>query len=261
MSVLILHGLGAHGAFPTIRLLAEALVSDNVKLAAHSFDYEGCGDSDGLPGFIENVDFVCADARYLAAKLHSPVFLLGSSLGGGLALLLCIETPQLWRGAVLFSPLVVIAEAAKPPQWAVTVLTALAFVAPKLALLGGSNSDASAQYGSSDMRDACELDDKRYRGRMRLGTAAALIALSEKLEASLGRMRLPFIAYHGTSDTIVDISSSRRLLQEAASVDKQLVEYDGAKHTLLAEPEARRGKMLASVSSWLAERSIVKEER
>lgn len=82
------------------------------------------------------------------------------------------------------------------------------------------------------MRDACEEDEKRYKGKMRLGTASALLELSSHLDERLGSVQIPFLALHGTDDKVVHVSSSRRLLKEAASEDAQLIEYEGARHTV-----------------------------
>lgn len=109
-TVLVLHGLGSHGAFPTIRLLAAALVS-SCCCSVLSLDFEGCGESDGLQGFISDTALITADVRaYAESNVSPPRFVLGSSLGGGLALRVALESPSLFCGAVLLSPLVVIAE-------------------------------------------------------------------------------------------------------------------------------------------------------
>ena len=257
LRVLVIHGLGSHGAFPTVRLLAEHLV-DTLACSVYSFDQEGSGDSDGLPGLIVDTDNSVADARaYIEQELAgtAPLFVLGSSLGGGLALRLACQSPTLFQGLVLFSPMVVIAEAARPPAWAIGALRLLCALAPFLALLGGSSGDGAAQYADEEIRAACESDPKRYTGKLRLGTASALLSLSEQLEGQLGSVIVPFLALHGTADTVVDVTSSRRLVAHSRSQDKRLVEFEGARHTLLAELPPRRAEVLLHVTEWLRERA------
>ena len=156
---------------------------------------------------------------------------------------------------MLLSPLIVIAEEAKPPAWALAALTVLSWLAPTLPVIGGSNSDSAAQYCDEEVRAACEADEKAYKGRMRLCTATAVLALSSRLESSLGDVRIPFLALHGSADRIVNVASSRRLLAEAASADKRLVEFEGARHTLLAEPPALRAEILDLIAGWLSKRA------
>lgn len=50
---------------------------------------------------------------------------------------------------------------------------------PWAALIGGSSSDPGAQYRDPEMRAACTdaSDERCYRGKMRIATAAALLQL------------------------------------------------------------------------------------
>jgi alpha-beta hydrolase superfamily lysophospholipase len=78
---------------------------------------------------------------------------------------------------------------------------------------------------------------------------------SATLEALLPRVRVPFLAVHGTADRVVDVASSRRLVAAAASEDKTLVEVPGALHSLLCELPPVRAAVLARVTDWLAPRA------
>jgi len=134
----------------------------------------------------------------------------------------------------------------------VGALRLLSCIAPTLALLGGSSSDSALQYASVDLRDACEEDEKRYKGKMRLGTASALLELSSHLDKRLGSVQIPFLALHGTDDKVVHVSSSRRLLKEAASEDAQLIEYEGARHTVRMQRSAHSFRSFATSNMHLS---------
>jgi len=79
------------------------------------------------------------------------------------------------------------------------------------------------------------------------------------LEASLPDIRLPFLSLHGTADTVVDIRSSRLLLERASSADKELREIQDALHSLLCEPPATRAEVLRHVTEWLEPRAAKAE--
>jgi alpha-beta hydrolase superfamily lysophospholipase len=66
---------------------------------------------------------------------------------------------------------------------------------------------------------------------------------------------LPFLAVHGTADTVVDIRSSRLLVERASSDDKRLREVPGALHSLLCEPPDVRADVLHYVTEWLEPRA------
>ena len=78
---------------------------------------------------------------------------------------------------------------------------------------------------------------------------------SAGLEADLAAVRLPFLAMHGTADTVVDISGSRLLHARSASSDKTLEEVPGALHSLLCELPPVREAVLRRVVAWVAERT------
>lgn len=129
----ILHGYGAHGAFPTVRILAEHLASRG--FTCRSLDFEGCGESEGLPGLINDYGDLVTDAlAFVEAQrvvTEKPAFILGTSAGGALALKCTTIAPAgTFAGCVLLSPMVVIAEAAKPGALAQRALRVLGELAP-----------------------------------------------------------------------------------------------------------------------------------
>ena len=88
-NVVIFHGLGGHGRFPSVSIAAELLVSHGHKVSA--VDFPGHGESPGLNGYIESADALIIDGINAAqAALREsytgcPLFLLGSSMGGAIA--------------------------------------------------------------------------------------------------------------------------------------------------------------------------------
>lgn len=126
----VLHGYAAHGAFPTVRLLAECLAERGHTV--RSLDFEGAGESDGLPGLITDYRDLVSDALAFVqshrqqAQSDVPAFILGTSMGGALALNCCLSAPKgTFAGCVVLSPLVVISEAARPSALATAALRLL----------------------------------------------------------------------------------------------------------------------------------------
>jgi acylglycerol lipase len=178
-AIFILHGYGAHGLFPTVRALGEHLAAHGY--VSRSLDFEGAGASDGLPGLIEDAAHLASDAlAFVAATVAdgTPAFLVGTSMGGGLALLAADGAADgLIAGCVLLAPLIVVSPEAVPSAPVVALLRALCAVVPWAPLVGGSSGDASAQYADPILREECVADAMAYKGRMRLATAAALLQL------------------------------------------------------------------------------------
>jgi len=241
-----------------VRLLAERLAQAGC--ACFALDFEGHGESEGVAALIHDTAHLTADtaafARSLIAAQPLPLFLAGTSMGGGLALRCSLEAAAgTYAGLLLLSPLISVAEDAKPSAFAIAALSALCVLAPQAALLGGSSADAGAQYADPEVRAACLADPLAYKGRMRLGTARALMALSSLLEGRLEEVATPFLVFHGTADTVVPVEGSRRLLAAAAASDKELRELAGGLHTLLGQPEPQRNALLEAAAAWVVART------
>ena len=66
---------------------------------------------------------------------------------------------------------------------------------------------------------------------------------------------MPFLALHGTADSVVDIQSSRLLVERARSEDKRLREVPNALHSLLCELPDVRADVLHYITKWLEPRA------
>ncbi len=96
-----------------LRYAETALLFTDAGFAVAGLDAQGFGRSDGLDGYIPNFDDLVSDAREFFGSLRSsqqykdlPHFLFSESMGGAIALLLSLQEPGEWAGAVLCAPMV-----------------------------------------------------------------------------------------------------------------------------------------------------------
>ena len=102
--------------------------------------------------------------------------LVGSSMGGAIALNVSRREPSIVAACVLVAPMLGIAPENLPPAWQQTLLRGLAWAFPSLQALPQSNqNDPSQQYRDPVRRRECELDTLKYAGWMRLGSARACL--------------------------------------------------------------------------------------
>ena len=87
------------------------------------------------------------------------------------------------------------------------------------------------------------------KGRMAYETLCAF----RRLQPRYPEFALPLLAMHGTADKITSLPAVRRLVNAAASKDKALVEWPGAFHELMHEPEKQQ--VLDKLTAWILERS------
>jgi acylglycerol lipase len=242
--LLISHGLGEHSS--RYGYVEDALVPDG--WAVYGLDHRGHGRSGGRRAHLVRYDDWLADLdtfRRLVVTRHPglPMFLLGHSMGGQIALAYALEHQQALRGLVLSAP--ALATNALP-RAAVPVLQAAAKVAPTLRPAG---IDVTKISKDPAVVDAYRADPLVHHGRPTLGLSSALYGQFAVLPERARALRLPVLIQHGTLDGLVDPSGSRLLEANVGSPDRTVRWYEGLWHEIYNEPE--RERPLSDLREWL----------
>ncbi|MDN5751222.1 MAG: lysophospholipase [Pseudonocardia sp.] len=243
--VLICHGLGEHsGRYGHVE---DALVPDG--WAVYGLDHRGHGRSGGRRAHLDRyadwlTDF---DAfRLLVVGRHPgvPVFLLGHSMGGQIALAYALDHGAGLRGLVLSAPALA---SNAIPKAAVPVLRTLAKVAPTLRPAG---IDVTKISKDPAVVAEYQADPLTHHGNPTLGLTSALFAQFDALPERARGLRLPLLLQHGTLDELTDPEGSRLLESTCGSPDVTVRWYEGLWHEIYNEPE--RAAPLADLREWLA---------
>jgi acylglycerol lipase len=243
--LLICHGLGEHSG--RYRSVVDALLPDG--WAVYGFDLRGHGRSIGRRAHLQDYRDWLADLdafRRLAAARHPgrPVYLLGHSMGGQIALAHALDRPAGLAGLVLSAPALA---SRAVPRAAVPVLGRLARLAPTLRPAGIDPTKIS--------KDAAVVADYRadplvHHGNPTVALSAAVIRQFDVLPERARELRLPVLLQHGLLDELTDPAGSRRLAAACGSPDLTVRWYEGLWHEIYHEPE-REGP-LADLRDWLA---------
>lgn len=242
--VILAHGLAEHsGRYGHV---AEHLVAHGY--AVYALDHRGHGRSQGRRAQVDRMDYVVDDMHRFAARVRldqpgKALFLLGHSMGGGIALAYALNYQDELSGIVLSSPAVLFEGVSPLQARAVRILSALAPGMPLLVL------DGTAVSRDPEVVRAYDGDPLNYRGKIPVRTVAELTRSAEQLQGKLGSLRLPVLLLHGTEDRLVDAKASRLVHDRASSPDKTLRLYEGLFHEVFNEPE--RDRVLADLSGWL----------
>ena len=241
-SVIALHGFGDFRlAFAEV---GPALARSGVLV--HAYDQRGFGDTDGRGrwhGWRRLVRDLKAVIGLLAPTDGTPLFLLGESMGGGVALVATARfRPEPVRGLILVEP-AVRRGARLRLIWNVAVGT-LALVAPGYSrrLIRGTHAaftPAARQRLAHDPRIVRVIRADAYNG---------LLSLADAASAGARRLRLPTLLLYGRADGIIPL----RLLERAARDLRPVVtalRYPDAPHLLLQTHGY--GGALADVCAWI----------
>lgn len=241
----IVHGYGEHcGRYDAF---ARWLNARGWGVAA--CDLRGHGGSPGRRGHIRRFSEYLADVAALHGFLReraagAPVFLLGHSLGGLVALRYAQEgTPGL-AGLILSAPF--LAMAMPVPRWKTTL-------SPLLSVVWPSFSTPSGLRGTMISRDreavaAYEADPLVHR----TATARWFSEVRQAQEKALAHARglsLPLLVLQGDADPIASVAATRQFFAAAASADKALQLYRGYLHEVLNEQGKER--VWEDAASWL----------
>jgi acylglycerol lipase len=220
--------------------------------AVYAIDHRGHGRSSGPRAYVDRLAHAAADLHELsdlARERHPgvPVFLLGHSMGGLVALDYACRYGSELKGLVLSAPLAVL-KVNPVMRW---VGRALAALAPRLPIY---KIDGTTVSRDPEVVRAYDSDPLNHRGPLPARTVGELAAMTRALPERLAALELPILTLYGTGDRLVDTGGSALVESCSSSSDCTVRSYDGLYHELLNEPE--RERVLADVADWLDARRV-----
>jgi alpha-beta hydrolase superfamily lysophospholipase len=249
--VVIVHGLGGHsGIFNNlVQFLCDRAI------AVYSFDLRGHGRSGGQRGYINNWNEFRQDLRIFLQSIVTgerdlPLFLLGQSLGGTIALDYALHYPDNLQGAILLSP------ALKVSISPIKSLLGQIFsrFIPRFTLDTGF--DLAAGSRDPEVVAAYPLDSLRHtKGTARLATE--FYQTVDWIEVNAVKLQVPLLILHGGADRVTMPQSSRRLFEIIPLTDKELREYPESYHEL--HNDLNYQEVFTDIENWLAKHRTVNE--
>lgn len=273
--IVLFHGFMAHARYPTVRYAAEFLSQQEYTVVAA--DLPGHGDSPGLRGYLPSADqvieFCIAVAQHaknqLAAAVPAtttdesastatvtptvPLFVMGSSLGGNLALHVArhLGSSVVDGGVILMAPM--LALNVSPLEQ--SLLRWLSYVLPTMPLIPSKASSDELQYRDAEKRKECENDPLVVKlNYLRPASALTCVELATKVQAEFAAVDVPLLLLVANEEHVVNNQGSFDLYEQAIANDKTLKRYD-ALHGLLCEPSPLVDEIKQDILNWLNERT------
>ncbi|XP_072454438.1 monoglyceride lipase isoform X5 [Notamacropus eugenii] len=277
--VFISHGAGEHcGRYDD---LAQMLTELDLLVFAH--DHVGHGQSEGERMIVSDFHVFVRDVFQhvdLMQKDHPglPIFLLGHSMGGAIAILTASERPSSFSGMVLISPLVVASpESATtfkeyrrlllvllksgspllvaifflPRVWWVLAAKVLNLVLPNLSL---GSIDSNVISRNKTEVDSYNSDPLICHTGLKVCFGIQLLNAVSRVERALPRLTLPILLLQGSADKLCDSKGAYVLMEAAKSQDKTLKIYEGAYHVLHKELPEVTSSVFHEIKMWFSQR-------
>ncbi len=240
----IVHGFGEHSA--RYMNVVNALVPRGY--AVSGFDLRGHGRSPGQRGYInawaEYREDTAAFLKLVTEQEPSrPLFLMGHSMGGLIALEYGLHRPEGLRGVIASAPL--LAQPGISPVL-LTLSRILSRVYPTFSLNTGL--DATAISRDPNVVKAYTEDSLVHSlGTPRLGTE--ITAAQNWVLAHAAELRVPLLVFFGTADRLAPPEGTRRFYDRVTVADKQKIEYEGAFHE--THNDIIADQVMANLTRWL----------
>jgi lysophospholipase len=243
--VLYLHGQGDHsGPFTA---MGDLLHEQGFNVYAH--DHRGFGLSRERRGDIPSYDHFITDALLMVHHACSrnpglPVFLLGLSMGGHLALRTAYRAGKAIAGAIALSPGFKLRR--RPPLLMVAKALVYALLWPTRPLPAVTGNIITTRNQTHLQRAGQDEHWVRaFTGRFYLEAVRSI----RKARHELAHLQVPVLIMQAGEDHLICPEESRRFFQRIRYHDKEFRLLEGLCHNLVAEPEMPQ--IVRSLAEWM----------
>ncbi|NMD72150.1 alpha/beta hydrolase [Bacillus sp. DNRA2] len=168
-----------------------------------------------------------------AYQFELPVFLLGHSMGGLIAVRMLQEENVKLAGVILSSPCFGLAK--YPPKWLNAMGIAMNVIYPELRMNSGITVELATR--NQDVRDA-DLNDSLYVTKVSVRWYRELTQAMKLVFMNISKLPdVPMLVMQGGDDKIVNKASVRDWFNQAPLSEKRFKEWNKCYHEIFNEPE------------------------
>ncbi len=248
-ALLIAHGLAEHSG--RYRHVAEYFA--RLDYAVYALDHRGHGQSGGVRADVVHFEDYLADLKVFQGIVQDrepgrQVFLIGHSMGGGIATLFAARYGADLAGLITSGASIKVT--GDVPPLLICLSKVIAAIAPRLPVVP---LDTEAVSRDPEVVARYRSDPLNYLGKVRARMGVQLLRAAGLIADELPNITLPALILHGTADRLTDPAGSQMIYDRIGSSDKTLRFYEGLYHEVFNEPEQEQ--VLADVAGWLETRA------
>lgn len=231
-----IHGMAAHSEYYV--QVADQVVQEGVTLIA--IDLKHHGHSSGKKGDLESFEQISVHIQEFITSvrqkyLDTPIYLMGISMGGVIAINFSVDHPELIDGLILIAPGVKtefklsLGEILKIPL----LLMAFLFKKGKPVIKIGERSERGTR---NPLRIAYQEQDNLRIQVVSPRYLLGLVKWKKRAFQNAEKVTQPVIIFIGTEDQLVSFEGVKEFFSYLTVDDKLLVELEGAYHSLFSDP-------------------------
>ncbi|MEO1005077.1 MAG: lysophospholipase [Cyanobacteria bacterium J06638_38] len=242
--LVIVHGHGAHSGIFTN--MVEYLIQQDFMI--YGFDLRGHGRSPGQRGYVNDWAEYRTDLDafldFIAAKEPDlPVFVIGQSMGGIIALDYVLRISNQLQGLILMAP----ALGLNIAPWKLRIGQLLSRVYPHFAL----NAGIDFTTASRDLQVvAANRQDTLRHGQGTARLATELLKTINWVNLHGQELKVPLLLLHGKADCVTPPESSQTFWEQLNLADKEIYLYPDSYHEL--HNDLNYLEVFKDIDSWIA---------
>ena len=248
-ALLLVHGFAEHAGRHerTLEHLAARGIS------AYAYDQRGHGRSPGRRAIVARFDAWVIDALRVLDDVAAdapglPLFLMGASMGGLLAIRAAQRRPAGLAGVIAVAPALSIAGGQS--AFAKAIAPVLARVAPSLPV---AKLEVNVLSRDPAVGAAFLADPLTFKGGFPVRTGVEMVAAGAAAFAEASRWTLPLLVVQGDRDRIVSPHGGPRFVDEAGGSDRTLRTVAGGYHEPFNDPGG--DALVDEVADWILART------
>ena len=239
-----LHGFGMHfqSEDEYLRTLEARIESFSpLKILSYGLELRGHGKSDGLKFHIHDYNDYLSDiyalVLHIREKYDLPIYLLGESIGGALAIIYSIKYKDI-SGVILLGPMIDIIESIN--GLLINAISLISYILPRWKIIKPSDNIIKEYKKSKCVYTSCEP--------VMLCSGRECYKIIKWIKANKDKFTLPVLAIHSIDDRITSHKATKDFIDNCESTDKTFISLPGNKHSLLLSNDI--DKVLNIIYSW-----------
>nr|GMD03173.1 caffeoylshikimate esterase-like [Ipomoea batatas] len=184
-----------------------------------------------------------------------PAFLYGESLGGAIAILVCLEQKHVWNGLILSGPMCGVSKKYKPVWPLEEFLPLAAFFAPNWRIIFTKPPSRKSCREALKKKLVAKSPNRFANERPPAATGLELLKVCKYIQNNCHELEVPLLILQGGDDKVCDPNAVKAVFKSAGSKDKTLKIFAGMWHQLIGEPNESVELVFNTTLSWIQMRA------